>query len=390
MTEPRTYGYQSVILGLLWLSGAVKPFILNYVGSLDLTLIMMLAAMADMAFHYRKFNPSKEFLQGLLLLSLFYLYMIISLSYSPSTGYKFEKITAFLANLIYFLYPAFIARIYLKKIVITYLVVLVPVSLFFISMMSVLWTSSSASVTTFMDLRSNYLSIGFNLGLLFLIVFHQKKYLWLQYFSFALLIASAARGALIFAILLVLLNFFLRQGNKPKISWKSYAFSIGGLIGAFVLFNQKLINFFSTSLRRFTSLAEGSDVSAAYRLEMMEFAAYRPFYNNVDFLKMIVGYGIGSFGITFYDKDIRAYPHNIFLETFYELGLLGLLIFLCINIRVLFTLRLRTSLFSTLFLFALLNAMKSSSISDLWIFFSLAGTVLLNQKYSWTEGSAID
>ncbi|WP_224490196.1 O-antigen ligase family protein [Robertkochia flava] len=384
MSSDKIYRYQSVLLALLWLSGAVKPFLLNYIGSIDLTLIMMLLALLDMALHYRNFSPNKDFIQGLILLFLFYSIMAVSLSYSPSYGYKYEKMVAFFANIIYFLYPVFVKEVQLKSIVMTYLVVLIPTSIFFVSMTSILWSSGSDSVTAFMDLRSNYLSIGFNLGLLFLILYHQKKILWLQFLSFFLLIASAARGALIFTIALLVVDMFVRYSKKSEISWNSYFLSFTGLIGAILIFNQKIINFFSTSIRRFSSLAEGGDVSSAYRLEMMEFAAFTPFSNHVNTLKMIFGYGIGSFGITFYDKDVRAYPHNIFLETFYELGLLGLVLFIMIKLRVLYSLRLKTSIFSLLYLFALLNAMKSGSLSDLWIYFSLASLVLLDKKYSWS------
>ncbi len=344
----------------------------------------MLLALLDMALHYRNFSPNKDFIQGLILLFLFYSIMAVSLSYSPSYGYKYEKMVAFFANIIYFLYPVFVKEVQLKSIVMTYLVVLIPTSIFFVSMTSILWSSGSDSVTAFMDLRSNYLSIGFNLGLLFLILYHQKKILWLQFLSFFLLIASAARGALIFTIALLVVDMFVRYSKKSEISWNSYFLSFTGLIGAILIFNQKIINFFSTSIRRFSSLAEGGDVSSAYRLEMMEFAAFTPFSNHVNTLKMIFGYGIGSFGITFYDKDVRAYPHNIFLETFYELGLLGLVLFIMIKLRVLYSLRLKTSIFSLLYLFALLNAMKSGSLSDLWIYFSLASLVLLDKKYSWS------
>jgi hypothetical protein len=44
----------------------------------------------------------------------------------------------------------------------------------------------------------------------------------------------------------------------------------------------------------------------------------------------IKGFGIGSFSILILGEDITYYPHNIFLELFFENGLIGLLLFIVI------------------------------------------------------------
>lgn len=48
----------------------------------------------------------------------------------------------------------------------------------------------------------------------------------------------------------------------------------------------------------------------------------------------IVGRGIGSWPVLTGRGDIRAYPHNIFLEIFFELGLVGLLLFVALLLYV--------------------------------------------------------
>jgi len=47
-----------------------------------------------------------------------------------------------------------------------------------------------------------------------------------------------------------------------------------------------------------------------------------------DLNNYIIGEGTGNFGFLFYGSDVQAYPHNIFVELFYENGVIGLLLFL--------------------------------------------------------------
>ncbi len=44
------------------------------------------------------------------------------------------------------------------------------------------------------------------------------------------------------------------------------------------------------------------------------------------------GGGIGSFTIAFAHEDVSNYPHNVFLEIWSELGLVGITLFLCLLI----------------------------------------------------------
>jgi len=101
--------------------------------------------------------------------------------------------------------------------------------------------------------------------------------------------------------------------------------------------------------------------------------------------RFVIGYGIGSYGIIKTGVDGRNFPHNIFLETWVELGLIGVLIlctilFFCFNKLN----NLNAGLYFAL-MFLLLNLMKSSSLVDMRIFWGLwAITILLdmNKKYS--------
>ncbi|MFS0892100.1 O-antigen ligase family protein [Peribacillus frigoritolerans] len=98
----------------------------------------------------------------------------------------------------------------------------------------------------------------------------------------------------------------------------------------------------------------------------------------------LFGNGIGSFGINYNGIDMRAYPHNIFLEFLSELGILGFVIFITLIIiglihsynafksnKELNNLNLTTV---SVFVFLLINASISGDINDnrmLFTFISL-------------------
>ena len=92
---------------------------------------------------------------------------------------------------------------------------------------------------------------------------------------------------------------------------------------------------------------------------------------------LVFGYGIGSYGIIKTGIDGRNFPHNIFLETWVELGLIGIIIlsailFFCFNKLN----NLNAGVYFAL-LFLLLNLMKSSSLVDMRIFWGLWATKIL-------------
>lgn len=43
--------------------------------------------------------------------------------------------------------------------------------------------------------------------------------------------------------------------------------------------------------------------------------------------KYFLGYGLGSFGVVFTGNDVNFYPHNVFIEIFFEMGIIGLSLF---------------------------------------------------------------
>jgi len=98
-----------------------------------------------------------------------------------------------------------------------------------------------------------------------------------------------------------------------------------------------------------------------------------------------LGQGLGSWPVVVGIGDYRAYPHNILLEIWFELGLVGLALFSALTALALAALgplrRLRTSPYAllalALFVNALLNAMVSGDLNDNRPVFAMLGLLLL-------------
>lgn len=94
--------------------------------------------------------------------------------------------------------------------------------------------------------------------------------------------------------------------------------------------------------------------------------------------KVLLGYGIGSFSYVTSGEDRRGYPHNIFLEIWFENGLLAVSMFIAFLFLIIYLgfFRIHKPYVSTLLginLYFVLSLMKSSSLTDARVFFTFAG-----------------
>jgi O-antigen ligase len=125
------------------------------------------------------------------------------------------------------------------------------------------------------------------------------------------------------------------------------------------------------SIERLITLkeSEGGGDSAYSRVLYSRFAIDK--INQKPFL----GYGIGSFGFEYNNIDELDYPHNIFLEVWFELGIVPIILFLLLFYLIYQQIRIGESAWSlALYFYFLLNLLKSSSLVDIRIvtgFFAL-------------------
>ncbi len=383
--------YQTYILFFSWTVGLIAVMIRMFV-KIELTPMILTIALIDIlyTFSQKKVKPNRFVYHASTILFIFYGWLIFTNAYSPSLSYKYSKTFYFIANIIFFLYPFFIKKIKFDLLIRLYCIIVLPLSIYFVYMNSILWKVKSSSTELFMGIRDAYLVVGIQLGILFLLLLYFKKNIFLKVLTLFLLVASSARGPLVFLLLLILLYLLVEHKIKlfnPKTIFRSIVVFAGISILYYFVNATKLDNLLGNTFRRFGSLAGGEDASALERVSRLKFAFYQPFEN---ITTLFFGNGIGSFGVLYNKIDQRSYPHNIFAECFFELGLIGLVLFLILFSTIFRKISLKNHIFGLLFLFAFLNAMKSSNITDLWILFSFMGGIAATNTRLFESKNNVD
>jgi hypothetical protein len=229
----------------------------------------------------------------------------------------------------------------------------------------------------------NYLTITYALGITFIICFIKSidarkwkiLFIALTILIFAAMLRYPSRGTLLFSIFTCLL--YLLYISRRSIKFKIIVFFILVIATVTLIYvwNQYLVD--SYLAYRFRLLFQQIDEESRILLYKDVLGLIREHW--------FFGTGIGNSGILLAD-DPRVYPHNIFLESWLEMGLVGLFSFTLIVL-----LSLRTSIRSmqwghlgVIFLFALLfgllNFQKSFAIRYSHYFFIFAGFSAALQK----------
>ena len=145
------------------------------------------------------------------------------------------------------------------------------------------------------------------------------------------LVASAARGPLV-ALLLLLPVWLVFFDKRTTLTARVF---VAGLLAAccvasFLYLRSRDPDKYNSKLNEIVSMSEGHNTtgSATKRLRFYaETAAAIPDH-------LWLGQGVGSWGVFFMGKDARDYPHNLFLETTFEEGLVGELLLLSFLVAV--------------------------------------------------------
>ncbi len=89
----------------------------------------------------------------------------------------------------------------------------------------------------------------------------------------------------------------------------------------------------------------------------------------IDMIKKspVLGYGLGSWGLYYFNLDIARYPHNIILETWFEIGIIGVVLFLAMVFFIIEKSKRNVNfgyqIIMLFFLFSFICSMFSGSIS---------------------------
>jgi O-antigen ligase len=374
--------YQTSIFCLYLLSGELKFLFTYYQSPVDITLVFLLLILSDVLYalfvrpQTIRINNAKLFF--LVIFLVFYFLFFISLLYTPSEFYAYKKTLYFSLCGVSLMYPLFIRNFDLRLFYLLTFVTIVPASLWFIVVKHLYWSGYATTIGShFEPLLGSY--IGLSIGIAFLIFYLvEEKEILKAFFLGLLLLALGSRGTFLFVIVVLcsfkwrlILESFNHIPKQITIRKTSIVAAILILAGV-AAFWKPLASGFKFGMGRFESFVNlTSDNSTKERLQYYHFAITR-IPESVQ--SVLVGHGIGSFGLLISGKEARDIPHNVFLEAWFELGLLGLF-FLMALFTLPFLLK-RNSVLKMMALFFLLDSLKSGGLDEMRFMFGIFGTLV--------------
>ncbi len=274
------------------------------------------------------------------------------------------------------------------------------------------------SVPNYFAIKDSYLFLGKFLGFATLTIAFRGKDYWgwsgrqVEYAVFAMvliILALGARGALFFTCLILFVHWIIeiKRGRVTiTIRWaRSIINKI--LLTGFVLYLlfmlsarvgiQPIQTIFVRAMDRFHLLydyvvingMENPGSSIGLRYKYWEFVVL---HQVSDLKSFFIGSGIGSFATVYSGLDVERYPHNIFLEIWFELGLVGLMIFGLVFWNAAKQIRTKShnTILGFLVFYEMLHLMKSHSLSDLRLLALLLSLCFANHLFNAPEVSRIE
>jgi O-antigen ligase len=385
------------IFAFYLLSGAFKGILPLFGLSFlpDLTAISAVALTIILLIDRNK-NMKYENLYYLIMIFIFYILIIVSLNYTTSNNYGYVKTLYFSTSILAFIFPIFI-NINIQKFMRYFTGMTFTITFLFFNFY-IHYISGDLSIDLpkekILQLTALYLTLSILLSIIFLYyVFEKQEKKYISYLiiiiSLIMMIFTGGRGPLLFSILIVFISWmkkiFLFILNL-KIKKNTLILLISSILVILFLINlssnfikdNQLSILFEHSFNRFYTLFEskGGGESAHQRIIYWNFS-----FDKID-KSPILGYGIGSFGYEYTGIDQRDYPHNIFIETWFEIGLIPLLMLISFFIVILFKIAInKCNYCMVLYFLLILNLMKSSSLIDTRIMFGFFGFFISIDSY---------
>jgi len=389
-----------VLLALYILSGVIKGFfVYNSINTyVDITLLFAFLLVFFFIFDLIRHNKISQLFRvpnAIFLFLLFWGWMFLTLTYTKSDDYSFTKTLYFGTNLIpvYFLLIKsndFKIRLFLRVFVLlqlAFVLIYFPYAFEYYKT----WNPKLS------DLTRMYLSLAENTGLVFLSLYLSQEYifnkLWdniLKFISFLFLIGLSARGPLFFVIFIVLLYWIINFKRKISLIFNKRLFYFFLLVLASVIlisivYWDLIFTLLKTSFFRINIFFESifsqisiRDTSISMRFDLINKALNTIFSG---WGTLFFGKGIGSFGIEVFGVDSSIHPHNNLIEILFELGLVGLIIYLLFFTTLLTKIKINYKYISYLIiLYAILNILKSSSLIEIRVLLSFVVLNTLNSN----------
>ena len=223
-------------------------------------------------------------------------------------------------------------------------------------------------------IASSEVSLLCSFSLTALIVFNKSIFnpllIFLIFAGATILLGNGARGGIIFTILSLLAYALTNIKNLKNILFGITVISILTILGYIYSPEIKLLfdrSFFRLSF--FFGVDKGDSITD--RFELISFTIDKVAQSP------IFGYGFGSFSEEYINVDGRYYPHNIFLEIIFELGLIGLVFFALFLLTLFIRLDLKkAACYVILALPPFFNSLKSLELTEHRLLFFCFGLFL--------------
>ncbi len=377
---------QTVLFWLLLSSGPLKSVFIYLGIAFDLTLITFVLVFFDVLFtgvlRFKQIHIStKQWFYSATLL-VFYLFWAVSLIYTKSTGFGYEKVYLFLPCLLSFFYGLFVKKIDFELLFKLYLYIFLPISVWFLLGRNFYYTPNSIVTTSFELIKTNYLNFGVGVSLFVLLAQYLKKKWFYSLVGFVIVLGLGSRGALLFLVLVILVWKFKKWAQlilfdlkirKQRLPFVLFSFLLTLALG--ITFHKNIIGIISVGIDRFSRLGDFSkDIPSLERIDRLAYALKQIFGSAQTFF---IGNGIGSFGILYNGIDAREYPHNIFVEAWFELGIIGFVFLLALmTLPLIFKFRKDTLFFILAFVYLFLNALKTGDMVSIWTVYTFIGAII--------------
>lgn len=331
-------------------------------------------------------------LNGFILLILLLTTIILSFYYTSSNQYVYVKAIQYLTIILtatfpFLVYKFSIQKFYKYSVIAITLVVALYIPLFLKANVLYMTHYNLMEHSPLKIIHGGYLTIGYIIGIALVILLYKNIYkkeyrILLFMFLFIALLTTGARGPLIFFILILMFYIYSNKTILLKINFKIFLIILVSfaIVIPFLMNKYDFSDLFERTFNRLTALEVAKKDSAANdRLKRISFVI-----SKINTKHIVQGYGFGSFGIEYTGYDIRTYPHNLILEILFELGLMGLSIYLMYIFLIIKKIYYhRDALAIALFSYLFLNSLKSLSLTDSRIMFAFF-TIILMSEYNKT------
>lgn len=349
----------------------------------------LVALLLPILLFYRNQKVYKRKELGILgLFLLFSSWLLVSMSYSISPAYMYDKATRYILIIFTTIVPFLTIRYEsdIMQYLFSFSAVGIAISLIILFLY---WTGGLDLYETYFKLMEggnknaipDYLALGAPVGISAIIFLLSKKKILrlLCLLPISTMVLLAGRGPIL-ALIIALIFFSLFRFRLTKSILK-----LVFLLPVIFLFGYNSLSSWSGSERLYSrvEIAQTGDTSLTDRVLQLGMA------EEMIKDKPLLGIGLGSFGLYAFNADMRAYPHNMLMEIFVEQGGIGILLFLlffgAFGILIwknhFFSPNYLLFIPATCLIFEMINILKSNSIIDNRLFFTLIGILIASHQF---------